>query len=113
MEPSGSLRPTAQCMSQPNCQRSECGDSATRLGFKQIEFYLVQLPAQLVNSRVELGKLFLQACDLGFVVIGSLGETHGFTGKCGDLRFMAIAFHPDLHLLDVGLDLAVLISQLC
>jgi hypothetical protein len=30
-----------------------CGDRAKQLGFKQLEFDLVQLPAQLVNSRVE------------------------------------------------------------
>jgi len=54
----------------------------------------------------------LQACDLGFVVIGSLGDTHGFAGKRGDLRFMPIAVHPDLHLLDVGLDLALLVGQI-
>ncbi len=90
----------------------KCGDRATQLGFKQLEFDLVQLPAKLINPRVERRQLFLQACDLGFVVVGSLGETHGFTGKRGDLRLMPVAIHPDLHLLDVGLDLALLVGQL-
>jgi hypothetical protein len=99
-------------MSQPNCQTSECGDRATRLGIKQLEFDLVQLLAQLVNPRVERGQLLLQAWDLGFVVIGSLGETYCFTCESGDLRFMPVALHPNLHLLDVGLDLASLVGQL-
>ena len=33
----------------------KCGERATQLGFKQFEFDLVQLPAQLINPRVELG----------------------------------------------------------
>jgi hypothetical protein len=52
-EPPGAQRPTAQCMSQPNCQRSECGDRVTQLGFKKFEFDLIQLPAQLINPRNE------------------------------------------------------------
>jgi hypothetical protein len=31
----------------------KCSDRATQLGFKQLEFDLVQLPAQLVNPRGE------------------------------------------------------------
>ena len=54
----------------------------------------------------------MQACDIGFVVIGSLGDTHGFAGKRGDLRFMPVAFYPDLRLLDVRMQLPLLVGGL-
>lgn len=109
----GVATPDGSMHESTKLSKIKCGDRGMRLGFKQLEFDLVQLPAQLINPRVDRRQLFLQSCDLGFVVVGSLGETHGFTGKRGDLQFMPVTVHQDLHLRDDGVDLALLVGQLC
>ena len=43
-----------------------------------------------IQADIKLMKIWM-AGDLGFVGIGSLGETHGFTGKRVELRFMPVA----------------------
>jgi hypothetical protein len=70
------------------------------------------LPVQLVKPRVESGYLILQTSNLGFVVVRTLGNTHGFAGERGEIRFMPITVHPDLPLLDIRISLALLVGQI-
>lgn len=49
----GFARPDGSMHDSTKLSKIKCGDRATQLGFKKLEFDLVQLPAQLINPRVE------------------------------------------------------------